>query len=152
MFGGRSGVIGTIMQGGKDAALVLGGQAGTNYLARLVPVPASASANTQAAIGLGSRVVAAVVVGYAARRFLGADAARFVIAGGIAVPLKAAIMVAQIPVLSGALSSDEEIGAYYERLGSYVEAVPRINTNGVDAHRGGMGDGSMMDQQYLMAG
>lgn len=141
----RSGIVGTLTQGVKDAGLVLAGKAATNFASRMVPT-------TSAAMGVATRVAAALGVGLLARRFMGADSARLVIAGGLVAPIENAIKAANVPLLSGALASDEEIGAYYDGVGSYLEA----GTNRLQGGAGinGVGDSSgniLNDAAYIAA-
>lgn len=96
------GIVGQVMQGAQDAAAVVAGKAVTNVIARMVPVTSTAPA-------LAVRTAIAVAAGIAARAFLGADVGRMVLAGGLTVPIETVVRSANVPMITGALSSDEDI-------------------------------------------
>lgn len=91
------------VQGLKDASGVLLGEAGTNIVSNLVPV--AKTGITGFAVRLGS----ALVVGFGAHKALGADFARFVVAGGFAAVLRPTIKQLNLPLISSNLGG---IGAY----------------------------------------
>jgi hypothetical protein len=106
------GIAGAAIQGGKDALAITAGQAATNFVARMVPISSTVPA-------LGVRVAVAIAAGVAASQFLGRDVGRLVLAGGLTVPLQSALKAANVPLLTGALSSDEEITRFYRNIGAY---------------------------------
>lgn len=116
----------------KDAAAIVGGEA----VARIIPTVAKLP--KEGAIGLGVQAASAVAAGYVAHKALGRDVARMVLAGGLSAPLKTALVAANIPFLSPALSPKtqaQNLGAY-KGLRAYVQP-----TNGVGRYvtAGGMG-------------
>ena len=109
-----------MIQGVKDAATITAGKAATNMVARAIPIQSGSMA-----VGVAKQAAAAVVVGMAARQFLGNDAARFAIAGGLTAPIEGFIKSANVPFVSAALSGDEDfpmIGAW-DDIGAYPAAA-----------------------------
>lgn len=102
MLSSGRGIVGQVIQGAQDAAAVVAGKAVTNVISRMVPVTATAPA-------LAVRTAVAVAAGIAARAFLGADVGRMVLAGGLTVPIETVVRSANVPMITGALSSDEDI-------------------------------------------
>lgn len=74
-----SGIIGQIKQGVIDAGLVLGGKAGVRFIGNFAPASLKDTSLKVAAV----QGVLAIGLGFLGRRFLGADKARFIVAGGI---------------------------------------------------------------------
>ena len=97
------GFAGQAVQGLKDGAAVLVGEAGTNIVANLVPVAKTGI------VGIGVRLGSALIVGYGAHKALGPNFARFVVAGGFAAVLRPTIKGLNIPLVSSNLGG---IGAY----------------------------------------
>jgi hypothetical protein len=127
-----------LVQGVKDAAVITGGKAAANVISRLIPMPVQ---------GMTGRVlstsIAAVGVGFAARKFLGRDMARFAIAGALQAPIEGFVKSANIPYISPALG-DDVLGDYY---GDGVSGYPEVGA-GVAGYPSSEGVGDMADQEY----
>jgi hypothetical protein len=121
------GIIKQVMQGAKDAGYVLAGGAATRAVSNIVPL------DKTGLMGTVVQLASALGVGMVARRFLGADAARFVIAGGMQVPVKSLVTTmipAAAPLLGdydmllsypGISSYPALAGGAYEEMGNYTE-------------------------------
>lgn len=136
----------TLVQGVKDAAAVVAGEAVVNFVGRKLAdkLPGEPSL----AKTLAMRAALAIGVGIAASKVAGRDVARFAVAGALASPVKTAIR-SVIPAdseIATALASDEELGAYYDGVGAYVDEPPvvaKIGPGGRDRSIGDA-DGAMM--------
>lgn len=121
------GLVKVATQGIKDAALILVGKAATRAVSSMVPFGANVGI-----VGAGKQVLVSLAVGYAAHKALGADAARMVVAGGIAAPLETLVKGLNIPILSanlgdatGAAGSALAIGNQYPYpVGDGMAAYP----------------------------
>lgn len=101
----------TLTNGAMDAAQTLIGKAGVRLASGYLPMlPKTGAA------GLAAEAAVALAIGLLADRVLGKGAARFVLAGALAAPLETAIVQANVPFLSDALSP----GASTEALGRYA--------------------------------
>jgi hypothetical protein len=105
-------ILSMVTRGVIDAVHIVGGKAVAGFIGTKIPqlIPGTLG-------GVVNKLVSAVVVGFAASKFLSADRARLVVAGALAAPIESAIKGANIPLLSEGLSDDED---YYEvDMGSY---------------------------------
>lgn len=113
------GIVGQLVQGGKDASGVLLGKASARAVPQLFNLPQSG------VIGLAVQLGVALATGLAAHKFVGRDYGRFVMAGGISAPLETFIVSKNIPYLAPALSPQTAaiaVGAYSNYRGNY--AIP----------------------------
>lgn len=101
------GVMKSFQQGVIDAAGVVGGKAATRLLANVLPLPKGGGA----IMGFAVQGIAALIVGTAARQFLGKETARMMIAGGFAAPIET--IAKGVPVIGPALGDDYLLGEYY---------------------------------------
>lgn len=93
----------SIQKGVKGSAFVLGGEAATNALDNFLP---SFGGIPRVAIQAG----AALVVGVAAEQFLKRADAELVMAGALAVPIRAALKGFNVPMLSSSLAGYSSSG------------------------------------------
>ena len=109
------GLVKVAVQGAKDAALVMGGGAATRAIVNMLPLDDKSKSGL-----MGAAVATGAVIGVsmAARRFLGADSARMVVAGGMIVPVKA-MLTQFVPSLGPLLGDYDGFGAYLDPMGSY---------------------------------
>lgn len=120
-------VVKQVVSGAKDAVFVLGGGAATRAVSNLLPLPANMKTGVP---GAAVQLASALAVGMAARKFLGADAARMIIAGGMQVPVKA-LITSVLPAAAPLLGDYDGFGAYLDPMGSY----PALGSGG-DAGQG----------------
>ena len=105
-------------QGLVDGLQVVVGTAGARMLPTLFRL------DTQGPLGLGIQLASAVAIGAVAENFVSRDAARMMVAGGVAAPLQSLAVSLNIPVLSGALLAGYPQGG---RLIGYPRpGVPRL--------------------------
>lgn len=136
-------IFGQAMNAGRDAALLLAGEAVTRSVPRMTGLPSTGPA------GLAVQAAVAVAAGMAAERFMSADAGEIVMAAGLAVPLRSLIVGANVPVISDALRSGG-VGAYVQprrrsmagRMGAYVQPAGFPSLNGLSAGGGCCGSSS----------
>jgi len=102
-------LVGTVIQGMKDAGATLVGGALARTASGLIPLPNTGYAGIAVGIGV------ALGVGMAARKVVGADTARFVTAGAMQVPLKA-LITTLVPQAGAFLGDYDNIGTYGEAL------------------------------------
>jgi hypothetical protein len=88
-----------------DAGATLVGGAIARTATGMLPLPAEGIA------GVAAGMVVAVGVGYAARRVVSSDTARFLTAGAMQVPLKA-LITTFIPQAGAFLGAYDDVGAY----------------------------------------
>lgn len=100
------------MQGAKDAGYVLAGGAATRAVSNIVPLAKTGI------MGAAVQLASALAVGMVARRFLGADAARFVVAGGMQVPVKS-LVTSLVPAAAPLLGDYDMLLAYPQDMASY---------------------------------
>lgn len=125
------GIVGMAVGGVKDAALITVGRGVTHTIARKLPF-----ANKLPDVAVQTAV--ALATGVAARLMVGGDMARIAFAGALSVPMDTALRKANVPLLTAALASDEEISArYYSTIGAY----PHRGRIGAYPHRRAIGDG-----------
>lgn len=149
-FGVRSnpGVVGMVMQGAKDAGAIVGGKVAANVVARAIPLADAG------AMGVVKRVGAAVLVGYAANKFLSRETARLMLAGGLTAVIESAaraVLPANIVAIGLAGEDADALGAYLagieegaalgadEALGAYLQAGVGAE-DGVGAYPEGIGE------------
>jgi hypothetical protein len=116
------GALSLVTRGVKDAAYMVGGEMASNIVAGYIPALLKGADGVETQTGAQLRkVISAVVVGFGAQQlFKGrGDAARFMVAGALAAPIKQVIrpLLPTTGVLSGALAS-------YPRLAAYPTPVP----------------------------
>lgn len=132
---GRSGVVGTIMAGTKDAAGVLGGLVGTNFIANRIPF-----GQGNRGIVAAKKLAVAVALGMVAQRVMGRAVAQNMVAGGVAAV--AWDFLKDIPVIGQSLSGYSQING----LGLYpTNLMPR---NGVGAYPF-TGDAAVVDSARM---
>jgi hypothetical protein len=134
-YRGNPGIVAQIKQGAMDAGATLVGGAVARTVSGFVPLPDTGIT------GVAKGTLVAVGVGMAARRFLGSDTSRFIMAGAMQVPLKNLITtfipqagaflgdydnvgayIGEEPEVSGYVSDVSGVGEMYEGVGEYVEA------------------------------
>lgn len=99
------------IQGVQDSAFVLIGDAGADIVPNLLNLPKAG------VVGIAARSAAVIGLGFLAHRFLGADRARFVVAGGLASIGRGVIVGLNVPIISAALSS-YPMGRYANAMGA----------------------------------
>lgn len=109
------GLVGELMDGLKDAALVTGGKAATNIIAGFIPLSGGTAMET------AKRLAAALAAGYGGR-FISRNASRMFLIGGLTGVVEGLVKQLNIPVLAPALSDYYDPG--YLAVGSYVQQVP----------------------------
>ena len=105
-------IMGMAKQGVTDALATLAGGAVARMASNVIPL------GNDGMMGAAKGLLTAVGVGYASRRFLSADTARFMTAGAMQVPLKA-LITTFVPQAGAYLGDYDSIGAY-ESMGGYV--------------------------------
>lgn len=119
----RVDIVGSLIEGGTEAAQILIGKAAVRSIPDLIGAP------KQGNVGLAVQAGAALVTGYVAGMFLSENAARAMMAGGLTAPLETLIVSYRVPWLSNALSpmtAQAEVGAYARgRLGAYPRPQAR---------------------------
>lgn len=122
-------IIKQVQQGLMDAVKVKGGQVAARTISNALPLPKTGIA------GIAVTALTAVGVGMAARKFLGADTARFIVAGAMQ-PVISDLVTTFVPAAAPLLgefypmgyvedgmdaypSVEGEISSYPEELGSY---------------------------------
>lgn len=149
-----SGIVGKVITAGKAAAYITGGKMATNVVARLVPV-------TSPMLAIAVRAAVAVGVGIGAEMVLGREAGELAMAGGLTGSIESAIRAVNVPVLTGALSSDEALRNYARRIGSYPQvgsypqrrmAAPTVGSYPQGQNRGRLGDAGSMGMAYSRNG
>lgn len=110
-----SGIVKQVVQGAKDSVLVMGGGAAVRAGSNLLPLPANLKAGYA---GAAVQTAVALAVSMAARRFLGGDAARMVLAGAMQVPVKS-VITSLVPAAAPLLGDYDGFGAYLDPMGSY---------------------------------
>jgi hypothetical protein len=119
---------------------MVGGEMASNIVAGYIPalLKDQSGAETQTGAQL-RKVISAVVVGFGAQAiFRGGDAARFMVAGALAAPIKQVIrpLLPATGVLSGALAAYPRLAAY--PLPALAAAAP-ARMNGYPVPRRGVG-------------
>jgi hypothetical protein len=109
------GIVKQMFQQGKDAAYVLVGGAAARTVSNLIPIQMSGYAGVakDAAVAVGVRMLAA--------KMLGQDAARFIGAGAMQIPLKSLITTI-MPGAAALLGTYDSLGAYMapQAMGDYL--------------------------------
>ncbi len=129
--GGGRGVVGQITGGVVDAAWLLGGEAGTNIVAGFIPLDKTGP------MGMVVKVGAAVLVAWLAKR-VSPNAAKMVLAGGLASVIRGPIKAANIPLVSANLGDLYDEGGYAVGAGSYpmlpggVSSYPQMGDDATD--------------------
>lgn len=126
------GITGRVVDGVKDAALVVVGEAGTNIVAGLIPFGAGS-----VPLDLAKKIASALVVSYAGGMVLSRNAAHMLLVGGLAGIVRSGVKQFNIPVLAPALA---DYGTYDSPLavGSYptsmagISAYPQALMSGED--------------------
>lgn len=98
-----------LLQGVKDAGFIIGGKASARALPTLLKLPQAGL------VGLGVQLGTAFATGLAVHKFVGRDAGRFWLAGGLTAPLETWIVAKNVPFLAPALSPGTaavQVGAY----------------------------------------
>ncbi len=121
------GILSTLQRGAVDAVKVVAGKAAARFLGNLAP----AGFKDTLAKNLAVQTAAGLVVGIAAARFLSADTARFVLAGGLTAPIEAALK--PVPVVGPLLGDD------------YLSLGDSDDFPGVSAYLPGVGEGYEAD-------
>lgn len=116
--------MGQVKQAVMDAGLSLAGGAAARTVSKLVPLPDTGLT------GIAKGIAAALAVGMGARKFLGGDKARFVMAGAMQVPLKA-LIVQYLPSAAAYLGEYEMFQAYPGAVDGYLDSVG--NPSGIGA-------------------
>jgi hypothetical protein len=120
----------SVTDGAMGAAQTLVGKVGVRIASGYLPMLPKVGA-----AGLAAETAVALAIGILADMVLGKDPGRFVLAGALAAPLETAIVAAEIPFLSEALSpgaSSQALGRYagygvYAKpaLAAYPDLTPR---------------------------
>lgn len=123
------GIGGIVMGGVKDGVLVTVGSAVTSALPKVIP-----GAAQPGALGLAIQLAVATLAGIAAHKTLGQNAGRLITAGGYARVMTTAVVAAGIPVLSPALSGNEDVAMLNGYPGNpdvagYLQ-LPGVNSTG----------------------
>lgn len=112
-------IIATLKQGAMDAGATLAGGAAARVVTGLLPLPKDGLA------GVASGVAVALGVGYAARKVVSSDVARFVTAGAMQVPIKA-LITTFLPSAGAYLGDYDNMGAYAvaggDGMGDYLNS------------------------------
>lgn len=106
-------IIATLKQGAMDAGATLVGGAAARLAGGLLPLPKDGLA------GVASGLAVALGVGYAARKVVRGDTARFITAGAMQVPIKA-LITTFVPQAGAYLGDYDNIGAYQLNSGAGV--------------------------------
>lgn len=110
------GALNLVTRGVKDAAYMVGGEMASNIVAGYIPALLKDQTGVETKTGAQLRkLISAVVVGFGAQQiFKGGDAARFMVAGALAAPIKQVIrpLLPATGVLSGALAAYPRLAAY----------------------------------------
>lgn len=116
VYSRNPGILGLVKQGVKDTAFVLGGGAAARAARGILPLPQGG------VIGAAAGVAIAIGLGMLSRKFLGSDAARFVVAGAMQPAIKDAIMTVS-PSIGGMLGEYDDVGYLDagDSMGSYVD-------------------------------
>ena len=99
------GIVSMVKQGAMDAGATLVGGAVARTVGGLLPLPKDGIA------GAASGIVVAIGVGFAARKVVSADTARFLTAGAMQVPIKN-LITSLVPQAGAFLGDYDNIGAY----------------------------------------
>lgn len=118
-------IVNQLVDGLKDAGLVVVGDAGTNIVAGLIPFGAGS-----VPLDLAKKLVAALAVGYAGK-FISGNASKMFLIGGLSGIIRSAVKQYNVPVLAPALSdfyapANLAVGAYPQVPGgvsSYPQAL-----------------------------
>lgn len=98
-------------QGVMDGAMILVGELATNKVSSLVPFGSNIGI-----MGAAKKAGVALVIGYGASKALGADKARMIVAGGIAVGLRTLVQSFGVPILNANLGEGAGEGASYAAI------------------------------------
>jgi hypothetical protein len=98
-------IVATLRQGAMDAGATLVGGAVARIVSGFVPLPKDGLAGVATGLGV------ALGVGYAARKVVKGDTARFIVAGAMQVPIKA-LITTFVPGAGAYLGDYDNIGAY----------------------------------------
>lgn len=93
-------IVGTVIQAGQDAALIVGGKAAASFGARMIPIGEGTWQR------FAANVISAAGVAVLAGMMLSRENARIVTAGALVAPIESAIRGANIPIISAALGDD----------------------------------------------
>jgi hypothetical protein len=133
----RSGVVGSLMSGAKDAAAVLVGMAGTNFISSKIPF-----GDGNRGIETAKKLAVTLGLGMVAQKAVSRAVAEKVVIGGIVAI--AMDFLKDVPVVGGALSGDYGLGLYYD--GASNAALSAGGSMGAWA---GTGDGRVVDSARL---
>lgn len=103
----RTGIAGSLMNGAKDAAAVLAGMAGTNFIAGKIPF-----GDGSRGIETAKKLAVTLGLGMVAQKAVSRAVAEKVVIGGIVAI--AMDFLKDVPVLGGALAGDSGLGLYYD--------------------------------------
>lgn len=142
------GIVGKVVQGAKDAAYVTAGKAVSRLIADRLPAIASNSDGSESTASKAIKQAgSALIAAMAARQFLGADAARLALAGGLSAPIEQFIRDAGIPYLSDALS-DYSLLAYPQ--GASLSSYPMVGAGLAGMPQSGYASGDPAFFQQVM--
>lgn len=151
---GMRGIAGLITAGVKDGLYVVTGSALTSAIPKLIP-----GAAQPGMLGLAIQLATATGAGIAAHKVLGQNAGRLVLAGGYARVITTALIAANIPMVSGALSGNEDVAMLNGYPGNpevagYLQLPGVKSTGGLSpVSAGGLGRAvSMQNQDDLSFG
>lgn len=99
--GGLKGIFGQLQQGAIDATYIVAGKAASRIIAGFIPIGAGG-----VAVNLAVQAAAAVGAGWVGSQFLGRDAARLMLAGGLSGVIETFVKSLNIPFISPALGDD----------------------------------------------
>lgn len=124
-------IVRTLTDGAIEAGQILVGKALVRSVPDLAGLPKEGN------VGLAIQTAVALVTGIVANMFLGKDASRAILAGGLTAPLETVIVAYKVPWLSGALSPvtsvqglSSYVGGGDMRLGAYArERLAAVNTD-----------------------
>lgn len=103
------GAVGQLVQGAKDAAMVVTGKAAARALPTLLKLP------KEGALGIGVQIGVGLASGFLAHWFGGRDAGRFILAGALSAPIETVLVAKRVPFFAPALSpatAATQVGAY----------------------------------------
>lgn len=114
----RSGIIKNLTEGVGDAFAVIGGEVAVGYIPNALNLP------TTGTTGMVTQGLTAVGVGMLADLVLPRRFAKPALAGALAVPIRAALINAGIPMLSDALQPSAGLGRYVQPMTFPMLSLP----------------------------
>jgi len=113
-YGRNPSILGTLKQGVVDAGYTLLGGAASRFASKVIPL------SDDGVTGIGKSVGVALAIAIASRKVVGADAARFITAGAMQVPLKK-IAETYLPSVAPFLGSYGELSSYEGGINGYLD-------------------------------